>query len=203
MKTRLGLEQLDARDMPSITFANGVLTINGMDDGNDVATVSVIFGEVRATLTSVGPTGPMGTLVVGQTLSKPITAVQRIVFNGFGGNDTFTNNSSIRCTALGGAGHDTLKGGSGRDTLIGGAGVDRLYGRAGGDWLYGQGGLDYLYGEAGSDWLDGGLDGFADRLYGGIDPDTFKAEWYYLGFDKVNRDHPMDLEPTDSVIPVP
>ena len=50
-------------------------------------------------------------------------------------------------------------------------------------------------GEAGDDYVEGGLDGVADVLYGGLGADRFKAEYYTPdgGGAPVNRDPPRDF----------
>lgn len=128
---------------------------------------------------------------------------------------------------VGDDGNDVLRGRAGDDVLRGGTGNDHLYGDAGDDWLtdvviagefdleggndvlhggdgndtlQGWSGVDWLYGEAGDDDLDGGKDGDADFLYGGAGADQFKAEWYWLGFFKLNRDAPKDFAPGDQVV---
>jgi Ca2+-binding RTX toxin-like protein len=226
-KTRLGVEQLDRRDMPSITLAGGVLTLIGFNDARDAATVSIVNGQVRATMTSRGASGPMGTLIFTESRSFASALVGRIEFHGLGGNDTFTNNTALICWAAGGAGNDTLIGGTSDDWLTGQEGNDTLHGRGGNDllesgWgndtLYGNGGNDTLDGEGGSDtllggtgqdqllggdgydYLNGGQDGFADYLLGGTGIDIFKAEWYYRSAAGANRDEPADSDTWDIII---
>jgi Ca2+-binding RTX toxin-like protein len=72
--------------------------------------------------------------------------VDRFVFYGNGGHDSFINNTSATTTAYGGSGNDILIGGSGSDTFYGEAGTDTLEGRQGTDLL--DGGADndlYVY----------------------------------------------------------
>ena len=120
-----------------------------------------------------------------------------VSFSGLGGNDYFNNNvQTLRTSAQGGEGDDTLlgdalqdslKGGNGNDyiagmdaydELSGDAGNDNIYGGNGSDWMYGGDGNDYLMGEAGDDYMFGhkgkdslyGGDG-NDELYGGLNSD--------------------------------
>jgi Ca2+-binding RTX toxin-like protein len=224
MNTRLGLEQLDRRDVPAITLVGGVLTIDGLDCGRDVASVGIVNGEVRATLDSHEPPSSSGPVVTTETQSFALGDVQTIVFNGYGGDDRFTNDSSIPCTANGGAGNDeliggwgsdllrgglgddgvwgreardVLKGGGGHDLLRGGYGNDVLHGGFGDDRLFGGRGHDTLYGEGGSDYLDGGLGGGTDTLYGGNpEGDTFVDQYGRIPFFE-----PQDAtDPDDTII---
>lgn len=77
-----------------------------------------------------------------------------IIFSGYGGNDTFVNNTGLNLWAYGGNGSD------------------RLYGGWGSDRLFGEGQDDYVDGRWGDDWLNGGwgngwTDGVADVVVGG------------------------------------
>ena len=92
-------------------------------------------------------------------------SVTEIHFEGFSGNDEFTNETSIASKAWGGDGSDTLTGGAGKDRLYGQGGDDVLYGQGGEDTLWGGDGNDVLWGEAGDDVLYG--HGGDDVLYGG------------------------------------
>jgi Ca2+-binding RTX toxin-like protein len=123
----------------------------------------------------------------------PSSKVWQIKFKGGDGHDTFKNSTNKKTFAYGEAGNDTLTGGTGNDTLYGGIGIDKLYGNAGNDKLYGEAGVDSLFGEANNDYLDGGDDGSADILWGGLGLDTFVKETYYVGFARKNRDQPQDL----------
>lgn len=96
-------------------------------------------------------------------------------------------------TLFGEAGLDMLKGESEADQLVGGNDSDTLYGDSGNDSLWGNGGWDELVGGDGYDRLDGGADGIADALYGGFQGDRFVPEWFWDGFNWVNRDYPNDF----------
>jgi Ca2+-binding RTX toxin-like protein len=136
----------------------------------------VISGGAEADTVTVAE-APLGLIVVSHVeLGRLYTAtfekssVSLIAFSGQGGDDRFTNLTSISAHADGGEGDDYLIGGSVADTLIGGAGNDRLEGGDGNDTLVGGAGVDLLYGQAGEDYLDGGGDD--DKLFGGDDADT-------------------------------
>ena len=135
-----------------------------------------------------------------QTQTFAASSVQEIVFVGLGGNDVFTNNTSIPASAFGNDGNDRLNGGSGADFLGGGAGDDDLRGNGGNDILYagndinssdqlhggdgddsvlGGPGISRLFGNGGNDLLIGGdKDDFAsggegdDTIYPGAGDDT-------------------------------
>jgi Ca2+-binding RTX toxin-like protein len=102
-----------------------------------------------------------------------LNPVTQLHFSGNDGHDRFQNITSIRATAYGGNGNDTLIGGGGTDTLYGEAGADNLSGGGGTDYLYGgtekdslngDDGVDYLYGGSGDDVLYGGAGN--DQLFG-------------------------------------
>jgi Ca2+-binding RTX toxin-like protein len=57
----------------------------------------------------------------------------RIIFEGFDGDDSFRNNTSVRSTLDGFGGDDRLSGGSRDDIIRGGAGQDFAFGGAGVD----------------------------------------------------------------------
>jgi Ca2+-binding RTX toxin-like protein len=159
-KTTLSLEPLDRRDMPSITLASGVLTLNGTSI-NDVASVSIVGGQYQVKLYSYAPGSSIG---IGQTINYAPGSFNQIVFNGGAGDDRFLNLTAISCTANGGAGNDILRGGNGNDLLRGGTGDDYLIGMIGHDVLKGAAGNDLLHGREGNDTLIGGLGN--DKLYG-------------------------------------
>jgi Ca2+-binding RTX toxin-like protein len=171
MKGRLGIERMEERRVMSasagiagVTFDNGIVRI----EGTDHADVCVVSGTPREIVIGWN----------GERQAFPRGAVNAVVMNGGGGDDSFVNSTAIRCTAtggagndrlIGGAGNDYLDGGDGNDTLVGGGGDDELRGGAGNDDLFGAGGNDRLHGDDGDDSLRGG-DG-DDRLYGGYGAD--------------------------------
>lgn len=125
---------------------------------------------------------------------------------GDAGNDMLFAMSSTGHSGYYGAGGDYLYGGDGDDSLYGsdqtdylygGIGSDVLVGAGGDDFLYGQAGKDYLYGQAGNDTLDGGDDGYADYLNGGLGADKFQMEGYGSRTNPYtyyfNRDDPSDF----------
>jgi hypothetical protein len=171
-KARSGFDVLESRDLMTAGIAfnnvNGIVTITG-SSLNDVATVSVVNKQVQVSLISYG-TQPPYLANFSDLKSYAVGSVKEIVFYGLDGNDTFTNNTSIKSYADGGYGDDVLNGGSGDDFLIGNYGNDTLYGNDGNDTLWGSGGNDKLYGGNGCDVLEG--HGGNDVLYGGAGNDT-------------------------------
>lgn len=108
--------------------------------------------------------------------------VRSIAFSGMAGNDSFTNNTAIRCVADGGAGNDTLRGGANRDVLRGGDDSDTLIGNGQDDTLDGGSGDDRLFGGTGQDTLAGGDgndeihgDDGHDRMSGGLGDDLLEG----------------------------
>ncbi|MBO0700154.1 MAG: hypothetical protein J2P46_17270 [Zavarzinella sp.] len=158
---RPGLEPLEARDVPSATLANGVLTVTGTDKADDIAIARVVWP---------------GTLFVrvvenGQPTEFPSFQVHRVRVFGNGGDDRIANYvGGLNAVLYGGSGNDTLQGGGGNDTLAGGTGKDKLYGGAG---------FDHLYGGPGSDWLDAGSPG--EPVFGGTGYDFNAQVWAYNG----------------------
>ncbi len=166
--SRIDYRQYEARNLlASISLNNGELLIGG-DSTADVSVVSQSGNEVTATLTGVES----------QTFSA--ADVNSIRFVGLGGDDQFTNETSIPSFAFGQAGNDTLIGGSARDVLVGGTGNDELTGNGGDDEIRGgAGGTKIINGNAGNDRLFGGTGTNtirggtgSDLIYGGDQNDT-------------------------------
>src|SRR5688572_14171253 len=99
-KTRLGLESLEVRENPAVTFSAsfGILTVTSDAAGDTVRVTSNYLGQV------MGETNGNGSW---QSHSGSYSGITRIVFNGNAGNDSFTNLTNIPLTADGGAGADT------------------------------------------------------------------------------------------------
>jgi Ca2+-binding RTX toxin-like protein len=102
------------------------------------------------------------------------TAVTKIIFHGFGGNDFVDNRTAVPMLAYGGTGNDTFLGGSGTDILVGGSGNNyldsrtgssTLFGGSGTNELFGDDGVTSLYGGSGTNYIFGG-NGY-DYLYAG------------------------------------
>lgn len=137
--------------LAGISLSGTELQIFGTDSP-ETAVVSQSGSNITASLTNFA------------NQSFPASAVQSIVFVGLGGDDSFTNNTSIGSSVFGGAGNDRLVGGSGIDFLNGGSGRDHLQGRNGNDTLVGS------IGGSGVEEFDGGNGN--DNIFGGTGVNT-------------------------------
>jgi hypothetical protein len=110
----LGIELLECREMMSVDLIGSELVIDGIDDG-DVAVVRYYDAEEQIQVT-----------LNGETTFWPLSdlEIESISFYGHGGDDVFTNETDLPCTAFGGEGTDTLSGGEGPNHLYGGDGDD-------------------------------------------------------------------------------
>jgi hypothetical protein len=145
-----GAERLEGRVVlaAGIAFDPNSRTVSIVgSDGGDVADVRQQGGEVVVSLNSAA--GQFSRTISGE-------AVDRIVFTGLAGDDTFTNQSSIPSRAHGGPGADMLRGGGAGDTFFGGVGIDQIIGNGGNDELWGGAGDDVVIGGPGSDAIQGG-----------------------------------------------
>lgn len=124
-------------------------------------------------------------LALDQYIAFERSDIDRIVFLGNTGNDTFWNDTTLPSILDGGSGNNVLYGGDATDYILAGPGNDVLVGNGGNDWLYGdarlvsyrsingptitvsldRGGNDRLYGGPGSDRAWGGPGN--DRFVGG------------------------------------
>lgn len=155
--------------------ANGELTIAG-DGGNNVATTTLVGSLVRANLE-------------GTAVDYNANEVTKIIFIGFGGDDVFTNSTSIPSAMYGQDGNDTLNGGSGDDVVVGGTGNDVLNGNGGNDRIVGALGNDTINGGTGNDRIFGSAgvnlihgDAGDDVIYGGNEADTIHGD---AGIDQI------------------
>lgn len=114
--------------------------------------------------------------------------INRIVFEGGAGDDEFRNETSIRSTAYGEDGNDTLIGGSHHDLLYGGDGDDILDGRGGNDRVHGHSGADRITGGPGDDYLAGYSGN--DTVRAGFGDDTVSGG---SGGDRVYGDQGDDV----------
>lgn len=195
-RKRTGSKQLTNYDhlepknlLAGISLDGGTLQLFGTDAPEN-SVVSISGSTLTATLSGF------------QTETFAASSVTEIVFVGLGGNDSFTNNTSLPSSAYGNDGNDRLNGGSGRDFLGGGAGDDDLRGNGGNDILFagndpnstdvlrggdgddsvlGGPGINTLIGDAGDDLLIG--DAQDDIAFGGNGNDIIYPG---LGNDTVN-----------------
>ena len=150
--------------------ASGDLYISG-GNANDTGSLTMVgSSQVQASITGADS----------QTFAS--NQIQRVVFIGLEGNDTFTNDTAIPSLQYGQGGNDTLRGGTGVDTINGGPGNDFLDGQAGNDRLVGYLGADEIIGGDGDDSIYGGsgnntLRGNAgnDLIFGGDDVDNING----------------------------
>ena len=102
-----------------------------------------------------------------------------VFFEGNGGDDQFTNLTSLQSFARGGIGQDALYGEPGNDSLFGGDGNDSLVGGVGGeDRLAGNAGSDSLIANSQSDVLDfnAGTDALVDFVNGSSNWTNFEIQ---------------------------
>ena len=99
--------------------------------------------------------------------------IKSLKFEGFGGDDKFTNRTTYRSEAFGGDGDDFMIGGSNVDRFFGERGNDKLFGGGGSDFLNGGRDADALMGSGGNDMLLGGTHN--DRIYGGWGDDVIRG----------------------------
>jgi Ca2+-binding RTX toxin-like protein len=134
-------ESAGAAGTVTASFANGVLTVTGDAQANNIVISRNAAGRISVNGGAVVVTG--GTPTVANT--------QLLSLIGLPGNDVITldetNGALPRANVFGGRGNDTLTGGSG---------TDRLTGQSGNDALLGKGGTDTLVGSTGNDTLTGG-----------------------------------------------
>ena len=160
--------QCEPRQLLATITLNGSELLLGGSRTDDVGTISISGETLTATLTGV------------ETVSFPAEDITAVRFVGLGGNDRFTNETSIPSFAFGHAGDDILIGGSGNDRLVGGSGIDELFGNDGDDSLSGgAGGTKTIFGGNGNDTIFGGSElntirggNGDDIIYGGNLADT-------------------------------
>ncbi len=138
----------------------------GGDSSNDVGQFERVGRSYRATIND-------------QTRRFDLNQVSKVTFIGFGGDDRFSNLTSVEGLLLGNDGDDVLVGGSGFDQINGGNGADEIRGGEGNDRLIGGNGADRIFGGVGADSIFGGagqnqIEGNAgnDIIFGGNDVDV-------------------------------
>ena len=137
-------ESLEARTLlTTFTLDNGLLTVNGTDNNDNIEVRDNGNGEYR--------------VIVGADAGLvPISDVDRIQVIARGGNDRIELSGIHVGAEIGaGAGDDTVFGGFFNDTIRGAGGNDELHGSRGQDFVDGGSGDDTLEGDAGNDTLFG------------------------------------------------
>ena len=150
------------------------MTLDG-DSTADTATVSLVFETEPTTGTAVA----YGFELNGEQANFPFADVTSVFFEGNGGDDQFTNLTSLQSFARGGIGQDALYGEPGNDSLFGGDGNDSLVGGVGGeDRLAGNAGSDSLIANSQSDVLDfnAGTDALVDFVNGSSNWTNFEIQ---------------------------
>jgi hypothetical protein len=165
---KLGLETLEAREVPATTVQNlDLFVLVTADNGGSDVTISRPLANQPLWITD-NETGKKWKIPQGPTDFK------KVVFVGGSGRDFVSATLAYNPVNLfGKGGNDVLTGGRLKDRLDGGAGNDNLTGGAGNDTMYGRGGLDVLFGRDGSDFLDDG--GSAGDSTDGGNGDDFLA----------------------------
>ncbi len=140
-------ETLEARQLlSSVSFADGILTLQGNTSANNSMTVDLRDGGKNV----VGLIGNVYKTVA-------LSSITGIKINGGSGKDVVYVNPGITkpTTIQGGAGDDSLRGGGGNDSILGGDGNDTLLGWNGNDTIFGGNGNDYINGGYGNDTVKG------------------------------------------------
>ena len=183
-----GLEDFEL-PKPTISEDEGKVSVEGtgLADRVSVNYVVAIGGAVSVVPTPwirVHASNPNGSVLA----YFATASISLVSFNGYPGNDFFTNQTAVPSYANGGLGNDILRGGTGSDKFIGGLGNDELRGGGGNDILNGDAGVDWIWGDAGEDYIDGGDD--SDQLFGGLGDDHLIGR---LGNDILFGDSGRDI----------
>jgi hypothetical protein len=175
--SRLGIEALEAREVPSITSVVETTTTIQVNVNNNGSNVTISrpteMSDLKITDNQTGHTWTFS--------SSNFLDLKKVVFVGGSGADRVSAANALqRVDLYGNLGNDVLTGGRLNDRLDGGSGNDIFRGGAGNDSIYGRGGFDYLYGDDGSDFLDdGGQSG--DNSDGGTGYDFFARQVVKFG----------------------
>jgi hypothetical protein len=187
---RPGLEVLDRRDLPSITWSRRAGSADGSRSPATPRTTSCPCRTRRTTQDPYddqvaitrysGGDGPDGFSFDYESAtfdrfanfgSLHLPRVNRVVATLNDGFNNFANFTNIPTGVTGGKDPDRFDGGSGADVFDGTGGNDTLNGNGGRDTLYGGPGNDTIHGGSGNDGLYGGPG--IDYLYGEGGGDRF------------------------------
>lgn len=206
---RPGVEGLEDRLARSgMGLSNGVLTVAGSDyqevakvyfNNNNVVVDLYSANNAGTVIDRLNPqAGPNVTRMVRAfDQGQASTAVAKIVFQGFAGDDYFLNLTAKDTEAFGGKGKDALYGGSGSnvlwgdgddDYLVGGQNLNSIHGGLGSDTILGGGATDFLYGDDGRDKINGV--GGNDVIWGGRGTDVLRGA---SGQDVLYGEEDVDL----------
>ncbi|TWT10026.1 calcium-binding protein [Reyranella sp. CPCC 100927] len=140
--------------------------LGGSDLEADTVTANATGGDDAISVVSDANGVHVGGLSAQINIANVDATLDRLVINGFAGNDIIDASAmpaAMLLTLSGGDGDDVLIGGAGNNVLVGGAGDDILIGGAGDDMLDGGAGDDVLIGGGGNDTFTGGeivIEGF-------------------------------------------
>ena len=157
------VEELDQRDLLSVTLANGLLTIEGTTTADQIRITLPSAQTLQVTVDTTGDSQQFSLSSVSGILVRPRAGSDFVMIG---------PNITLHAEVRGWSGNDTILGGGGDDLLLGGGGTDSIQGRNGNDTLLGQADDDYLVGGAGNDTLDG--QGGYNLLDGGAGTNTLR-----------------------------
>jgi Ca2+-binding RTX toxin-like protein len=194
--TRLGMESLEAREVPSVTSVGIVLSGSPFNLPLEVrcsdtpSNVKITAGTNEIVITDS---------TTGYRSSHPSSGIRYVKVIGGAQDDRVVNMiPTMSLRAYGNGGNDYLKGYNGSDRLEGGAGNDTLVGYGGNDVLDGGANKDTLRGMDGEDVLIGGPG--VDTFDGGAGADTYRRSLFFAGFYGAPVDE--DAETASEPVPV-
>jgi Calpain family cysteine protease/RTX calcium-binding nonapeptide repeat (4 copies) len=133
--TRLGVQQLEARDVPSVYYAGEILGTVHVYSNNANSNVS-IFTSGQSAASPGDWVRVIDTTNGFDQWIQCVNGTKGVAYHGGSGADTVNGKYAFVPQSLdGGAGNDNLTGGSCNDNLFGRGGVDSLSGGAGSDFL--------------------------------------------------------------------
>jgi Ca2+-binding RTX toxin-like protein len=150
------IEPMEPRRLfAGITLKDGILTINGTNDADDIT----VEQKKETDVTAQGDVLFVNHLIINRDgvfqADYSYAEIKKVVVNLKGGNDEFiVGRKDLPFDINGGEGDDTLSGGLASDTLRGGAGRNILTGGKGNDHLISSSGGDILSGGLGNDTAD-------------------------------------------------
>lgn len=204
--TKLGLEGLDRRDVPTVfnAYIDGTPVHNLFVQATPNQATNVLIEQVgstvyvRDTVTQAHwqfARGSFGQILVyGSNWDDHIvSSVDGVGVRayGFAGNDYISVARGANWLE-GGDGNDVITCGAGNDTVYGGWGDDYILGSDGNDKLFGEGGSDTLWGGNGGDYLDGGTG--IDYLHGGAGADFLDGGYERLGVNVIDTGLDNDVD---------
>jgi Ca2+-binding RTX toxin-like protein len=173
-------EQLEGRQLMSVSLAKSVLTITGTNKA-DAIYVQPINGKLEVEVN--------GAVVKRLAFNK----VKQVRISGLKGDDSIgaTLPSNMTAWIDGGRGNDVISAGEGNDTVYGGDGDDIIHGNSGNDLINGGRGVDHMDGGDGDDTF-AAADGTQDVIDGGDGKDFAKADSFVDHFGMIT-DKSLDV----------